>query len=80
MGPERGGGKALPPAGRDKPALHEGLSREERLARLWHVTVRAWAFVGGPIHRVPRREWPIETFEIDYGHEGTATLRQAPER
>ena len=43
---------------------HDELSAEQRLAALWHLTLRIWSFAGRPVERVPRHELPGEVFEI----------------
>lgn len=55
------------PAGEDKGPVHAERSMEERIARLWELTARVWAFGGRTIQDVPRGEWPTEVFEIDHG-------------
>jgi len=45
---------------------------EERLGRLWQLTMRAWTFAGRPIARISRGDWPVERFEIEHGRRGAA--------
>lgn len=52
-------------AGTPKPNLYAGTTVEERLSAMTRLCHRLWRSSGRPLpERIPRSEWPGETFEI----------------